>query len=101
MCGVSNQEAAMNIATHPPSIPSNSPAKSIFSSKTFWGIVFTTIAAVAPTIGNSVDAGKITGSDISQIVVILCGTGATLVGRIEAGNIYTPDLMPGPNKTDM
>ncbi|QUY45222.1 hypothetical protein [Acaryochloris marina] len=91
----------MNTVTHPPSISSNAPVKSIFSSKTFWGIAFTTVAAVAPIVGNSVDAGKITGSDISQMVVILCGTGATLVGRIEAGNVYTPDLMPGPNKTDM
>lgn len=91
----------MNTVTHPPSISSNASVKSIFSSKTFWGIAFTTVAAVAPIVGNSVDAGKITGSDISQMVVILCGTGATLVGRIEAGNVYTPDLMPGPNKTDM
>lgn len=91
----------MNTITHPPSIPSNSSGKSIFSSKTFWGIIFTTVAAIAPIVGNSVDEGKMTGKDISQIVVILCGTGATLVGRIEAGNVYTPDLMPGPNKTDM
>lgn len=90
----------MNI-THSPSMPSRGPGKSLFSSKTFWGIIFTTVAAVAPIVGNSVDTGKFTGSDISQIVVILCGTGATLVGRIEAGNVYTPDHMPGPNKTDM
>lgn len=75
--------------------------KSIFSSKTFWGVVFTTVAAIAPIIGESVDVGKITGSDVAQIIVILCGTGATLVGRVEAGNVYTPDHMPGPNRADM
>ncbi|WP_299415521.1 hypothetical protein [Acaryochloris sp. IP29b_bin.148] len=98
----------MNTTTQHPHIPTSftppkplTQSKSIFSSKTFWGIVFTTVAAIAPIIGESVDAGKFTGSDIAQIVVILCGTGATLVGRVEAGNIYTPNNMPGPNKLDM
>jgi len=98
----------MNTVTHPPSVPPTvshakfgGSGKSIFFSKTFWGILFTTVAAIAPIVGNSVDAGKITGSDISQMVVILCGMGATLVGRIEAGKVYTPDNMPGPNKADM
>lgn len=75
--------------------------KSIFRSKTFWGIVFTTVAAVAPIIGESVDKGQLTGSDVANIVTILCGTGATLMGRIDAGNVYTPGNMPGPNKADM
>ena len=98
----------MNTVTHPSSVPLpvshakfGSSGKSIFFSQTVWGLLFTTVAAIAPIVGNSVDAGKITGSDISRIVVILCGTGATLVGRIEAGNVYTPDNMPGPNKADM
>ncbi len=78
-----------------------SKAKSIFSSKTFWGIVFTTVAAIAPIVGESIDTGKFSGSDFAQIVVILCGTGATLVGRVEAGNVYTPDYMPGPCKDEM
>lgn len=98
----------MNTITQPPSVPPafspvehNTRIKSIFSSKTFWGTVFTTVAAIAPIVGESVDADKIIGSDISQIIVILCGTGATLVGRVEAGNVYTPDNMPGPNKSDM
>lgn len=98
----------MNTTTEPPTLsgPLTLPgqhlqAKSIFSSKTFWGALFTTVAAIAPIVGESVDVGKITGSDVAQIIVILCGTGATLVGRVEAGNVYTPDNMPGPNKVDM
>lgn len=98
----------MNTTIQPLSISTTSAAankptqtKSLFSSKTFWGIVFTTVAAIAPIVGESFDAGKFTGSNIAQIIVIFCGTGATLVGRVEAGNVYTPDNMPGPNKTDM
>ncbi|MGB7417102.1 MAG: hypothetical protein WA902_23105 [Thermosynechococcaceae cyanobacterium] len=97
----------MTITTQPtnlstPTIRRESPpAKCIFASKTFWGIIFTTIAAIAPIVGESVDEGKFSGSDIAQIVVILCGTGATVVGRVGAGNVYTPDFMPGPSKKDM
>jgi|GEM_PF-2051568 len=98
----------MNTITQQPHISASSifpkssiHPKSIFSSKTFWGIVFTTVAAIAPIVGESVDAGKLKGSNIAQITVILCGTGATLMGRVGAGNIYTPDQMPGPNKADM
>lgn len=75
--------------------------KSIFFSKTFWGLIFTTTAAVAPIVGESIDAGKLTGNDVANIIVVLCGTGATLMGRIDAGNIYTPHNMPGPNKEEM
>lgn len=98
----------MNTTTQQPNISasltplSNSTQpKSIFSSKTFWGIALTTLAAIAPILGESVDKGTLEGSDIAQIVVVLCGTGATLMGRVGAGNIYTPDQMPGPNKADM
>ncbi len=98
----------MSITTQPANIStpdihrqSSTLAKSLFTSKTFWGIVFTTVAAIAPIVGKSIDAGKFSGSDLSQIVVILCGTGATLVGRVGAGNVYTPDFMPGPKKEKM
>ena len=90
-----------NISTPDIHRESSTPAKSLFISKTFWGIVFTTVAAIAPIVGESIDAGKFSGSDLSQIVVILCGTGATLVGRVGAGNVYTPDFMPGPKKEKM
>lgn len=98
----------MNTTLQTPTVPSSFPtqrkphqSKCLFRSQTFWGIVFTTVAAIAPIVGEKFDQRQFTGSDISQIVVILCGAGATLVGRIEAGNVYTPDNMPGPNKADM
>lgn len=87
--------------------PSTSEAKSIFTSKTVWGIVFTTVAAIAPVIGNDVDKfinkqPINIGQDTAQIVVIICGAAATICGRVEAkDSIYTPEWLPGPNKPDV
>ncbi len=78
------------------------PGKSIFASKTIWGAVFTTVAAIAPIIGEAVDNRKILGKDVAQIVVILAGAAATVVGRVQAEEpIYTPHGLPGPNKEDL
>ncbi|MGB3760000.1 MAG: hypothetical protein WBA07_27100 [Rivularia sp. (in: cyanobacteria)] len=80
--------------------------KSIFGSKTFWGILFTSMAAIAPIVGEDVDKalkGEPVnyGEDVAQVVVIACGAAASIVGRVEAKSpIYTPKWMPGPNDTD-
>lgn len=82
--------------------------KSLFGSKTFWGILFTTTAAIAPIVGNNVDIILQNkeepvnyGEDAAQIVVIVCGAAASIVGRVEAKSpIYTPKWMPGPSDTD-
>ncbi|MEL7243725.1 MAG: hypothetical protein AAGM40_15545 [Cyanobacteria bacterium J06573_2] len=82
--------------------------KSLFGSKTFWGVVFTSTAAIAPILGNNVD--KVMdgnhkdvnyGQDAAQIVVIVCGAAASIVGRVEAkSSVYTPKWMPGPSDAD-
>ena len=86
----------------------NKDKKSIFGSKTFWGVVFTSTAAIAPILGTNVD--KVMegnhkdvnyGQDAAQIVVIVCGAAASIVGRVEAtSSVYTPKWMPGPSDTD-
>jgi len=77
-------------------------AKSIFASKTFWGAVFTAVAAIAPIIGDAVDKRQILGKDAAQIVVILAGAAATVVGRVQAETqVYTPHGIPGPDKEDL
>ena len=87
--------------------PNISKAKSIFTSRTVWSIVFTTVAAIAPIVGKDVDLfinkqAVNYGQDLAQVIVILCGAAATINGRIEAkGSIYTPDWLPGPNKADV
>jgi hypothetical protein len=78
----------------------STPTKSILASKTFWGIVFTTVAAIAPLIGEKVDAHAFQAKDVAQIVVILCGAASVVIGRVDAGSIYTPNGLPGPNKSD-
>jgi uncharacterized membrane protein (DUF441 family) len=74
--------------------------KSIFASKTFWGIVFTTIAAIAPIVGEKIYERKFDAKDGAQIVVILCGAASAIVGRVDAGAVYTPKSFPGPNKSN-
>ncbi|MBV6624422.1 MAG: hypothetical protein KI793_16035 [Rivularia sp. (in: Bacteria)] len=86
----------------------NKEKKSIFGSKTFWGVVFTSTAAIAPIIGNNIDTIVQNrpepvnyGRDAAQIVVIVCGAAASIIGRVEAkSSVYTPKWMPGPSNTD-
>jgi hypothetical protein len=73
--------------------------KSIFASKTFWGVIFTAVAAIAPTLGEKIDAHTFQAKDVAQIVVILCGAASAIIGRVDAGSVYTPKFLPGPNKT--
>jgi len=80
------------------------PAKSLFQSKTFWGAVFTAIAAIAPVVAKNVsdyqNTGKIDPNGVSQIVVVLATTGLTILGRVDARTpVYTPKGLPGPDKT--
>jgi hypothetical protein len=81
--------------------------KSIFHSKTFWGAVLTAVAAIAPAIARNVDKYQhnqpIDPQSVSEIIVILCTTGLTLMGRIDANSsapVYTPNWAPGPNKSE-
>jgi uncharacterized membrane protein (DUF441 family) len=75
--------------------------KSIFASKTFWGIVFTAVAAIAPIVGEKIDSPEgFQAKDAAQIVVILCGAASAIIGRVDAGSVYTPKFLPGPNKPE-
>jgi len=79
------------------------PAKSLFQSKTFWGAVLTAVAALAPAVARSVsdyqNTGKLDPNGLSQIVVVLATTGLTILGRVEASApVYTPKGLPGPNQ---
>jgi hypothetical protein len=80
--------------------PAGQPVfKSIFVSKTFWGIVFTAVAAIAPAVAEKIDTKeKFQAKDAAQIVVILCGAASAIIGRVDAGSVYTPKYLPGPNK---
>jgi hypothetical protein len=88
-----------HITTHS-STTEQSSAKSIFVSKTFWGVVFTAIAAIAPIVGDKIDAHEFKAKDAAQIIVILCGAASAIAGRVDAGSVYTPKGCMGPNKSD-
>ena len=85
-----------------PLISSEKPeAKSIFASRTFWGAVLAGVASLVPLSVNSIKAQKITVDDVGQAVLILCGVGTAIVGRVNAqAQIYTPNGLPGLNKSD-
>ena len=79
----------------------NQTAKSIFRSKTFWAAIFTGISALTPIVVRDIKAGKIPVEDAGAIVLVVCGVGGTVVGRVQATeSVYTPDGLPGHSKAD-
>jgi hypothetical protein len=104
---LSSENSAMTLALQtPPKASAEQPTsltgqpvpKSIFVSKTFWGIVFTAVAAIAPIVADKIDHNNFQAKDAAQIVVILCGAASAVIGRVDAGSVYTPKCLPGPNK---
>jgi hypothetical protein len=104
---LSSENSAMTFALQTPpnasAEKSTSPAaqpvlKSIFVSKTVWGVVFTAVAAISPIVAEKVDTNSFKAKDAAQIVVILCGAASAVIGRVDAGSVYTPKCLPGPNK---
>ncbi|MBD2060526.1 hypothetical protein H6F88_31790 [Oculatella sp. FACHB-28] len=74
--------------------------KSIFLSSTFWSIILLLMQATIPSIQEALKDGEVDlveGLEIAQVLVV-----ATLgvVGRVSAGDVYTPKGIPGPNKND-
>lgn len=76
--------------------------KSLFASKTFLAICFTAIASLAPLVGVAIKEKKLTVDNAVQIVLVLAGTGTAVVGRAAANGslVYTPDGVPGMNRSD-
>lgn len=88
-------------STNQPIYFNQSAAKSIFSSKTFWGAVLAGVASLVPVAIKDIKEGKITFEDTGQVILILCGVGTAIVGRVDAQvPTYTPNALPGPNKSD-
>lgn len=76
-------------------------AKSIFASRTFWGAILAGVASLVPLGVKSIKAHQFTIDDAGQAILILCGVGTAIVGRVEAkAPTYTPNSLPGPNQSD-
>lgn len=79
--------------------------KSLFESKTFWGIILTIVSGLAMPIATAIDSQKLSATDLANMVLIVTGViaggGGAIVGRVSADSkVYTPNWMPGPNKED-
>lgn len=77
--------------------------RNLFLTKTVLGAyisLLATLTAVAPNIeslltrGKS-EADKMTVRDWFAIATAVAGTMGTLIGRYDAGNVYTPKYLPG------
>ena len=75
--------------------------KSIFASKTFWSAVLTCGVGLNPVLVKVAENGKFTPADAGAIVSVVLGAVLTIYFRTAAiERIYTPDGLPGPNKSD-
>jgi len=88
-------------STNRPIQSDKSAAKSIFASRTFWGVALAGVASLVPLATKAIKERKITVDDAGQVVLIACGVGTAIVGRVDARSpVYTPNGLPGPNKSD-
>ncbi len=76
-------------------------AKSILQSKTFWWSLCTGGLGVGAVVFPDLDKGIFNWVEFGKCVAIAFSTGLTVLARIEATQaIYTPDGMPGKDKSD-
>lgn len=77
-------------------------SKSLFSSATFWGAIGSLIIGYSSVLGKiALDHEKFTSQDLELLVTMTVTTIVTVVGRVNAkDSVYTPYLLPGPNKKD-
>jgi uncharacterized membrane protein (DUF441 family) len=79
-----------------------SGAKSLFASKTFWGVILATLAALVPLTVNAIEEKKLSAKNGGAMVLVIIGALQAIVGRVSATEkVYTPDGLPGPNKQDL
>jgi len=76
--------------------------KSLFKSRTFWGIVLTAIVAIAPELSEAIDKNQLKISTIVKLIGVGCGSVLSVTGRLYAKDmLFTDDILPGPNKEDL
>lgn len=77
-------------------------SKSIFQSKTFWGVVLTGAIGLVPSLGRIIDQGKVTSSEVTEAALIILGVGTAITGRLDVQTgVYTPSFLPGPNEGEV
>lgn len=91
--------------------------RSLFQTKTFQGAAIAFASGlVSILIGAAPIVERVTARHLPEhqediqdglaLVMVVCGalgiggSGAAIMGRLDAGGVYTPDYLPGPNERD-
>lgn len=79
------------------------PSKSILASTTMWGAIGSLVIGVSSVIGDVyIDRKPFTSNDLKTLATLVVTTTITIIGRVNAkDSVYTPKLLPGPNKEDL
>lgn len=76
-------------------------AKSLFKTKSFQGALLGFLAGLAPLIIPCFyESRTINEAEAIALAGLLITFGWALVGRVQVSPAYTPDNLPGPNKSD-
>ena len=78
-------------------------SKSLLASTTFWGAMGSLIISFSSVGGRIfIDGEPFKSKDLELLVTIGVTTCLTIIGRVNASSsVYTPPLLPGPNKKDL
>lgn len=76
-------------------------AKSLFKTKTFQGALLSFLAGLAPlVIPCFYQFRGMNEQEAIALAGLMVTFGWALVGRTQTSPVYTPDNLPGPNKSD-
>lgn len=77
-------------------------AKSLFKTKSFQGALLGALATLAPLVIPCFYQRRMLNQDeCIALAGLLITFGWALVGRVQVSPVYTPDSLPGPNKSDL
>lgn len=76
-------------------------AKNLFRTKTFQGATLSLLLGLAPFIVSCFYENRgLTKDEAVAIIGLIGAFGWALIGRVQTSPIYTPDYLPGPNRSD-
>lgn len=77
--------------------------KSVLASTTIWGALGSLVIGLSTIVGDVyIDKKDFTSNDLKTAVTLLVTVTITIIGRVNAkDSVYTPKILPGPNKEDL
>lgn len=76
-------------------------SKNLFATKTFQGASLSLLIGLAPfTIGCIYEHRGLTKDEAIAVAALFGTFGWALIGRVQTNPTYTPDYLPGPNRSD-